>query len=159
MHAGGQGSSDNEIGSAKVTQIIFSSRLNALGADELLVWHSRGSVETVAIGAISWSLAGGYTRDQGRPHSAQSLCLQSGIGTPIVTKPRRISLVLHTGREALDKLALRRSAYASGDALLRKPMTGAGCCACAANRHAAAIPMPAMNSRRRMCPPSRNAPA
>src|SRR5262249_16029977 len=33
------------------------------------------------------------------------------------------------------------------------PMTGVGCCAWAANRHAAAIPMPAMNSRRRMCPP------
>src|SRR5882757_6741023 len=57
------------------------------------------------MGAISRSLARGYARDQGRPRSKQSLCLQSGSGTRIVAQPRRISLVLHIGREALDKLA------------------------------------------------------
>jgi hypothetical protein len=67
--------------------------------------HGRCSSDAVAIGAISRSLAGGYARDQGRPHSKQSLCLQSGSGTRIVAQPRRISLVLHIGREALDKLA------------------------------------------------------
>ena len=58
-----------------------------------------------AIGAISRSLAGGYARGQGLPHAEQSRCLQSGRGTRIVEQPRRISPVLHIGREALDKLA------------------------------------------------------
>ena len=60
---------------------------------------------SVAIGAISRSLAGGHARGQGLPHSEQDLCLQSGRGTRIVDQPRRISPVLHIGREALDKLA------------------------------------------------------
>ena len=37
--------------------------------------------------------------------SEQSRCLQSGRRTRIVEQPRRISPVLHIGREALDKLA------------------------------------------------------
>jgi len=77
---------------------------SALGYD-VFAWHGRRSSDAVAIGAISRSLAGSYARYQGPPHSKQSLCLQSGRGTRIVAQPRRISLVLHIGREALDKLA------------------------------------------------------
>ena len=70
-----------------------------------LLGHGRCPSDAVAIGAISRSLAGGYARDQGHPHSEQGRCLQSGCGTRIVARPRRISPVLHIGREALDKLA------------------------------------------------------
>jgi hypothetical protein len=80
--------------------VFFRCGLALLGLTCLL-----GSAETPAIGAISRSLAGGDARDQGRPHSEQGLCLQSGSGTSIVAQPRRISLVLHAGREALDTLA------------------------------------------------------
>ena len=92
-----------------------------------LLRHGRCSSDAVAIGAISRSLARGYARDQGRPHSKQSLCLQSGRGTRIVAQPRRISLVLHIGREALDKLArTTRGAHRSrpGPALPRYRTAG-----------------------------------
>ena len=39
---------------------FFLSGLTLLVLTKLLVWHSRGSVETVAIGAVSWTLTGGY---------------------------------------------------------------------------------------------------
>jgi len=95
-------SSDHGINSAQADQSGFSLRLNAFGSD-MFAWHGRCPAE--AIGAISRSLAGGYTGDQGRPRSQQSLCLQSGHRTSIVAQSGRISLVLHTGRKALDKLA------------------------------------------------------
>src|SRR5262249_43882677 len=44
-------------------------------------------------------------------------------------------------------------AYPMADALLRNPIIGIGCCACAANGHAAAPPRIVMNSRRLMAPP------
>ena len=51
--------------------------------------------------------------------------------------------------------ARRRTTYKSGEALLRKPMTGiAGCWACAASGHAAAAPPRSdMNSRRLIASP------
>ena len=84
----------------KPTRAGFRCGLTLLGLTCLL-----GTAEALAIGAISRSLARGYARDQRRPLSKQRLCLQSGSGTSILAQPRRISLVLHTGREALDKLA------------------------------------------------------
>jgi hypothetical protein len=97
-------SSDHGIISAQATQSGLSLQLSALESD-VFAWHGRCSSDAVAIGAISRSLARGYARDQRRPRSKQSLGLQSGRGTGIFAHPRRISLVLHIGREALDKLA------------------------------------------------------
>ena len=49
-----------------------------------------------------------------------------------------------------------RNLESSADWVLTKPTTGiAGCCALAATGHAAALPRPAMNARRRILDPSR----
>jgi len=96
-------SSDHGINSAQATPNGQSLQPGAVGSD-VLAWHGRCS-SGVAIGAISRPLAGGYARGQGLPHSKQDRCLQSGRRTRIVEQPRRISPVLHIGREALDKLA------------------------------------------------------
>src|ERR1700694_4949645 len=93
-------SRDHGINPAQATQGAWL-RLVALGFD-VFAWHGRCPAEAVAIGALSRPLAGGYAGDLGRPRSQQRLCLQSGRGASIVAQPRRISVVLHTGREALD---------------------------------------------------------
>jgi hypothetical protein len=50
--------------------------------------------------------------------------------------------------------ARRRIAYSSGDALLRKPITGSDCCARKASGHVAATPPKSLiNSRRLMAAP------
>ena len=114
-------SSDHGINSAQATPSSLSLQPSALGSD-VFAWHGRRSSDAVAIGAISRSLAGSYARYQGPPRCKQSLCLQSGRGPRIVAQPRRISLVLHIGRESLDKLArTTRGAHRSrpGQALPR----------------------------------------